>query len=146
MRKYYALATILIVSMLAFSWKTQEGKAQVPSSKTAVDNGILSTVMSPEVQRGPMTGFFPKQQSLSMAKRLDTLENKTVYLIENGFGGSHNFMVELEKWFDEHMPSVNTVRQRKPGMVFGFMDEPADTALWKEAKEKSHAVIMGVAG
>ncbi len=146
MRKYYVLATILILSISALSWKTQEGKAQLSSSKTAADNEILSTVMSPEVQRGRMTGFSPKQQSLSMAKRLDTLQNKTVYLIENGFGGSHNFMVELEKWFDEHMPSVNTVRQRKPGMVFGFMDEPADTALWKEIKEKGHAAIMGVAG
>jgi len=52
--------------------------------------------------------------------------------------------VELQKWFEERMPLVKTVRKRKPGHV--FMDDPADNALWEEIKAKGDAVIMGVAG
>ena len=33
-----------------------------------------------------------------MARRLDTLENKTIYLIDNGFGGGAEFMLQLQKW------------------------------------------------
>jgi len=39
-----------------------------------------------------------------LAKRLDTLEGKTVYLVDTGFGGSYKFMRELEGWFASHMP------------------------------------------
>jgi hypothetical protein len=80
--------------------------------------------------------------SLSMAKRLDTLENKTVYLVDTGFGGSYKFMQQLQKWFSEHMPSVTTIRKRKTGSV--FMDDTTD--LWDEIKAKGHAVVLGVGG
>ena len=77
-----------------------------------------------------------------MARRLDTLENKTVYLVDTGFGGSSLFMQQLEKWFAAHMPSVVTVRKRKSGHV--FMDDTTD--LWDEIKAKGHAAVLGVAG
>jgi hypothetical protein len=76
------------------------------------------------------------------AKRLDSLENKTVYLVDIGFGGGYNFMLQLQKWFTENMPSVITIVRRKPGHV--FMDDKND--LWKEIKEKGDAVVLGVAG
>jgi len=103
---------------------------------------LLSSVMSPESdgQGVKMGGLTPP--SLSMAKRLDTLENNTVYLVDNGFGGSYKFMQQLQKWFNEHMPSVTTIRKRKTGNV--FMDDTTD--LWEEIKEKGHAVVLGVAG
>jgi hypothetical protein len=78
----------------------------------------------------------------SFAKRLDTLEKKTVYLVDTGFGGSYKFMLQLQKWFAENMPSVTTIRKRKPGNV--FMDDNDD--LWKEIKEKGQAAVLGVAG
>ena len=78
----------------------------------------------------------------SFAKRLDTLENKTVYLVDTGFGGGYKFMLQLQKWFTEHMPSVTTIRKRKPGNV--FMDDNND--LWEEIKAKGDAVVLGVAG
>jgi hypothetical protein len=78
----------------------------------------------------------------TMAKRLDTLEKKTVYLVDTGFGGSYQFMVQLQKWFKENMPSVTTVRKRKPGNV--FMDD--NNELWEEVKAKGNAVVLGVAG
>jgi hypothetical protein len=84
----------------------------------------------------------PVPSSGSFARRLDTLENKTVYLVDTGFGGSYNFMLQLQKWFKKHMPSVTTIRKRKPGNV--FMDDNND--LWEEIKVKGNAVVLGVAG
>jgi hypothetical protein len=70
------------------------------------------------------------------------LENKTIYLVDIGFGGGYNFMQRLQKWFGDNIPSVTTVIRRKPGRVFA--DD--NNELWEEVKEKGHAVILGVAG
>ena len=91
----------------------------------------------------PPPGIKPvPPSSAAFAKRLDTLEKKTVYLVDTGFGGSYNFMLQLQKWFKEHLPSVTTIRKRKPGNV--FMDD--NNELWEEIKEKGQAVVLGVAG
>jgi hypothetical protein len=109
---------------------------------------IRLSVMSPEsgVQRsagGTSPGMgAPPPSSGFFAKRLDTLENKTVYLVDTGFGGSYHFMLQLQKWFKENMPSVKTVRRRKPGIP--FMDDANE--LWEEIKAKGDAAVLGVAG
>ena len=98
---------------------------------------------APAVMGRPAPGMSgPVPSSGSFARRLDTLENKTVYLVDTGFGGSYNFMLQLQKWFKDHMPSVTTIRKRKPGNV--FMDDNND--LWEEIKVKGNAVVLGVAG
>jgi hypothetical protein len=84
----------------------------------------------------------PPPSSGVFARRLDTLNKKTVYLVDTGFGGSYNFMLQLQKWFTENMPSVTTIRKRKPGNV--FMDD--NNELWEEIKVKGDAVVLGVAG
>jgi hypothetical protein len=84
----------------------------------------------------------PPPSLSSFAKRLDTLENKTVYLVDIGFGGGYKFMLQLQQWFANNMPSVTTVVKRKPGNV--FMDDKGD--LWEEVKAKGQAVVLGVAG
>ncbi len=94
----------------------------------------------PPGRGGPMAP--PPPIPASFAKRLDKLENKTVYLVDTGFGGSYQFMLQLQKWFKENMPSVTTIRKRKPGNV--FMDD--NNELWEEVKVKGNAVVLGVAG
>lgn len=100
--------------------------------------------MNPEIDRiGGVseTGYLPKTQ-YAMADRLDSLDNKTVYLVDTGFGGSSRFMFQLQRWFTNVLPAVKTVRKRKPGNPFmGSVPE-----LWKEIKEKGDAAILGVAG
>ncbi len=92
---------------------------------------------------GPPPGMAGPPPSLSsFAGRLDTLENKTLYLVDIGFGGGYKFMVQLQKWFTDNMPTVTTVVKRKPGNV--FMDDRPD--LWQEIKAKGQAVVLGVAG
>jgi hypothetical protein len=122
---------------------------------------LLDNVLNPEsgIQKGPATfppmganpsaagRMLPKETpppppSPSMAPRLGSLDGKTVYLVDTGFGGSYKFMLQLQKWFEHNMPSVKTIRKRKPGNV--FMDD--NNSLWEEVKEKGDAVVLGVAG
>ena len=103
---------------------------------------LLSNVMSPEAEIRSESQRGPAPSSSNLARRLDTLENKTIYLIDNGFGGGSEFMLQLQKWFTKHMPSVTTIARRKTGQVFA--DDTTD--LWDEIKAKGHAVIYGVAG
>jgi hypothetical protein len=84
----------------------------------------------------------PRPASTEMAKRTGSLDGKTVYLVDTGYGGSYKFMIQLQKWFAEHMPSVKTIRKRKPGNV--FMDD--NDSLWEEIKQKGDAAVLGVAG
>ena len=78
----------------------------------------------------------------SLAPRLDTLNGKTVYLVDTGFGGSGRFLDQLQAWFAREMPAVRTVRRRKTGNI--FRDDTKD--LWAEIKDKGNAAILGVAG
>jgi hypothetical protein len=104
---------------------------------------MLSAVLNPEAQRTPATeGSGAGAPSWSMAPRPDSLNGKTVYMVNQGFGGSDLFMEQLQAWFAENMPTVKTVLKRKTGFI--FRDDTTD--LWKEIKEKGNAVIFGVAG
>ena len=109
-----------------------------------MSNNLISHVMDPTINRiggMPETAFLP-QTAYTMADRPDSLDNKTVYLVDTGFGGSSRFMIQLQQWFSEKMPSVKTVRKRKPENPFmGSVPE-----LWKEIEENGDAAILGVAG
>ena len=88
--------------------------------------------------RGQSTGVF---DPASLAPRLETLNGKTVYLVDVGFGGGYEFLEEVVGWFSRKMPAVKTVLRRKRGNM--FLDDPE---LWAEVKDKGHAVIFGVGG
>jgi hypothetical protein len=104
---------------------------------------LRTTVLNPEAQRTPSTeGSGAGVSSWPMAPRLTGLDGKTVYLVNQGFGGSDLFMEQLQAWFSKHMPSVKTVLRRKTGFI--FRDDTTD--LWKEIKADGDAVIFGVAG
>jgi hypothetical protein len=97
---------------------------------------------NPSARGGPPPQAAPPPASPDMAKRLGSLDGKTVYLVDTGFGGSYKFMLQLQQWFNTNMPSVKTIRKRKPGSV--FMDD--NNTLWEEIKQKGDAVVLGVAG
>jgi hypothetical protein len=97
--------------------------------------GLSCTVLDP---RGRPTGVFAPA---SLAPRLDTLNGKTLYLVDIGFGGGYEFLEEVVGWFSRNMPAVNTVLRRKRGNM--FLDDPD---LWAEVKDKGHAVLFGVGG
>jgi hypothetical protein len=79
--------------------------------------------------------------SLRMAPRLNSLDNKTIYLVDTGFAGAKEFLEELQVWFNKNMPSVKTVLVSKSGNPFS--DSPE---LWAELKKKADGVVFGVGG
>ena len=78
---------------------------------------------------------------LRMAPRLDSLDNKTIYLVDVGFAGGKEFLEEMQAWFSKNMPSVKTVFRAKSGTPFS--DSPE---LWAEIKQKGDGVVFGVGG
>ena len=78
---------------------------------------------------------------LRMAPRLDSLDNKTIYLVDTGFAGGKEFLEEMQRWFRENMPSVKTVVHIKSGNA--FVDSPE---LWPELKKMADGVVFGVGG
>ncbi len=97
----------------------------------------LITVMNPAV-----TEKLAKR--VSLAPRLDSLEGKTIYLVDmnyEGIGGTP-VMGEIQAWFKKNMPGVKTILRVKKGNYIA--DDPE---LWKEIQENGgDGVIMGVAG
>ena len=98
---------------------------------TGTDQPMI-TVLSP-------MGQPPAIQMLAMAPRLDTLDGKTIYIVDDGYVGGDVLLKEMVAWFERNRPEVKAVYKRKAG---SFTDE--DPALWAEIKEKGDAMIMGM--
>ena len=84
-------------------------------------------------------GFAPVVTRKELAPRLDTLDGKTVYLVDCRFDDSDVFLKQVQAWFGEHMPGVRTVF--KPISSVYLKDDPM---TWEEIKARGHAAIVGV--
>jgi len=116
--------------LAATTVEAQQEKA--PAKKVAAPATGKITAVNPK-------GTPPAIQLIPMAPRLDSLDGKTVYLVDTGFHGSDVLLHQIEAWFSRNMPSVTTVFRRKAGP---YMED--DPNLWKEIKAKGNAVIMAV--
>ena len=99
--------------------------------------GPLITVMNPLVENR-MVDRTP------LSPRLDTIDGKTIYLVDINWGGpeaAYSVFEEIRDWFAKNNPSVNIVIRRKSGMY-----DADDPALWKEIAEKGHAALIGISG
>ena len=123
-----AVAAALCLGMLC-SFQDSNNLAQAQGK--SIEQKI--TVLSPR-------GKPPAIQLKPMAPRLNTLDGKTVYLVNDGYLGTDILLGEMQDWFKANMPKVNTLY--KPMTGGGFTAE--DPALWAEIKEKADAVIMGM--
>ena len=81
----------------------------------------------------------PQIAQLGMAERPETLEGKTVYLVDCRFDDGDLLLGQMEAWFNEHMPSVKTVLKSKSGVY--TQDDPE---LFQEVQEKGDALVLGV--
>jgi len=131
------LLSLLGMSPALLAGATADGQQPKPQATKPVAGGHTSgqgkiTALNPK-------GTPPPIQLIPMAPRLDSLDGKTVYLVDTGFHGSDVLLHEIEAWFHDKMPNVTVVFRRKAGP---YMED--DAALWKEIKAKGNAAIMAV--
>jgi hypothetical protein len=84
-------------------------------------------------------GYPPAITPVDMAPRPASLEGRTVYLVDCRFDDGDIFLQQMQAWFAEHLPAVNTVFVQKTGVY--TQDDPE---LWTEIREKGAAAILGV--
>ncbi|HEX9263961.1 MAG TPA: hypothetical protein VF977_06300 [Candidatus Binatia bacterium] len=84
-------------------------------------------------------GFPPKINPKPMAKRLDGLDGKTVYLIDPRFDDSGLFLRQVQGWFADHMPSVKTELVEMSSVY--TKDDPK---TWEMIKANGDGAIIGV--
>jgi hypothetical protein len=83
-------------------------------------------------------GYPPQVSSKRLAPRLQSLDGKTVFLVDCLFDNSDLFMDQLQRWFAEHLPAVR-IKNIKPRE--SWVDDPAmRTAIVREGD----AAILGV--
>ena len=132
-RKPLLSSCLLAVAVLILS-----GIAPAQTSRNAAaSKDKLITVLNPAVTE-------KLAERVALAPRLDTLEGKTIYLVDTNYEGFGRLPVleEMQRWFAKNMPSVKVIMKLKGGSYVA--DDPA---LWKEiAANKGDGVIIGVAG
>jgi hypothetical protein len=123
----FAVAVLILCSI---------APAQV-ARKAAVSKDKLIAVLNPAVA-DKLAARVP------LAPRLNTLEDKTIYLVDTNYEGMGRTPVleEMQAWFAKNKPNVKIIFKLKSGNYAA--DDPD---LWKEiASNKANGVIIGVAG
>ncbi|HMA08927.1 MAG TPA: UGSC family (seleno)protein, partial [Ramlibacter sp.] len=104
---------------------------------------MLTTVkglpVAPSITVLNPVGYPPKVTRKQPANRLDSLDGKTVYLIDSRFDDSVELLRQIQAWFGERMPGVRT-KLVQMASYYG-KDDPA---LWSEIRDQGHAAIIGV--
>ena len=93
---------------------------------------VKSTVLNP-------LGQPPAIAKVPMAPRLDTLDGKTIYIVDIGFTDTHQLFTEMADELGKRFPTTKFVVRLKIGTY--FTDDPE---LWAEIKEKGDGMIIGV--
>jgi len=128
MNRRKMLSLLGISPALLVGTETQAQK----KSKAAAPSAAKIEALNPR-------GTPPPIQLVPMAPRLASLENKTIYLVSDGFPGADHFLDQVANWFKKNIPSVTTEYRLKAGAF--ATDDPA---LWAEIKAKGQAVIMAI--
>jgi hypothetical protein len=90
------------------------------------------TVLSP-------LGTPPKITKKTAAPRLESLDGKTVYLVDCRFDDSIELLKQVAAWFAVHMPSVKTKI-----LSLSATYQKDDPKTWNEIKTNGDAAIIGV--
>ncbi len=76
---------------------------------------------------------------IPMAPRLESLDGKTIYIVDVMYPLTHQLFEEMQKVLSEKYPKTNWVVKNKAGTYF---DD--DQKLWEEVKAKAQGMIIGI--
>ena len=113
-------------------------------NKIATPLPDLSTVKALESAQEKITvlnpvGYPPKVIKKALAPRLESLDGKTVYLVDCRFDDSIELLKHVQAWFATHMPTVKT---RIISLAATYQHDDPNT--WEEIKTNGDAAIIGV--
>jgi hypothetical protein len=124
---FLLFATLILIFVSAAAESPEQTNPSGRAPKISVLNPAATNTMVPR---------------LPLAPRLSTLEGKTIYMVDIGWGGpeaGYHVLQVISKRLTQSIPSVKTVVVRKKGSY--MMDDPD---LWKEIKAKGQAAILGL--
>ena len=132
--KWERSAAIVAVLCLGLFCGYPMVNAQAPAkAKKAAPAEPKITVLNP-------LGTPPPIKLKTMAPRLNTLDGKTIYIVDDGFVGGDNLLLEIVDWFAKNYPNTKTIFKRKAGDEF----DREDPQLWAEIQKNGNAVIIGM--
>jgi hypothetical protein len=95
-------------------------------------DGLTLTVLNP-------MGYPPKVSPKALAPRLDSLNSKTLFLVDCRFDDADVFLTQVQAWFAEHLPQVETRLVRLSSVY--TRDDPQ---LWEYIRANGDAALLGV--
>jgi hypothetical protein len=84
-------------------------------------------------------GYAPTIEQLGMAPRFESLDGKTIYLVDVHFVDGDKLLQQMQAWFAEHLPKARTVLASKAGVY--TEDDPK---LFSEIRDHDAAAVMAV--
>src|ERR1039457_3725555 len=84
--------------------------ASLPAEAQEAKTGAKATVAKSSTAQLKVEGLNPKGtpppiQLIPMAPRLDSLDGKTVWLVDTGFDGGGYLLQQIQLWFKTNMPT-----------------------------------------
>lgn len=109
----------------------------VPGKKQRTFSG------SPKISvLNPACSSTPAERVPLAPRSFSSLENKTIFLVDIGWGGpraGYDLFEVMQGWFARHVPSARTILVKKKGQ---FGDDDPD--LWQRIKAEGDACIIGL--
>jgi hypothetical protein len=120
-----AIATFFLASHIGLIDPFQQAQAQAKEVEQKM------TVLNP-------LGTPPPIKLKPMARRLDRMEGKTIYIVNDGYPGSGIMLKELTTVCKERFPNTTFLFKDREGMG------PYSDGFWEEIDKKADAMIIAL--
>lgn len=126
------IALLCLCMLYACTHLEDKGRVSVTNDQTqAAPAKEVITVLNP-------LGTPPPVKLKPMAPRLDRMEGKTIYIVNDGYPGSGIMLKELTAVCKERFPNTTFLFKDREGMG------PYSEGFWEEIDEKADAIIIAL--